>query len=195
MLVEVKDKLVSTQILERKFVCDLNACKGACCIQGDAGAPVSLEEINQLEEDIEEIKPFMRQEGIDAIEKQGVFYIDQENDAGTTLVNNKECAFVFFDEKGITKCSIEKAHSLGKTTLKKPISCHLYPIRVKQFTEYKALSYDAWNICEPACACGDKLDVPVFRFLKEPLIRAFGDEFFEELCIVERELRDASYFE
>lgn len=195
MLVEVMDKVVSTQIFERKFVCDLNACKGACCVLGDAGAPLTLEEIDILEEDIEEIKPFMRPEGLEAIAKQGVFYIDQENDAGTTLVNNQECAFVFFDEKGITKCAIEKAHSLGKTSFKKPISCHLYPIRVKQFPDFKALNYDVWDICEPACACGDKLDVPVYRFLKEPLIRAFGDEFFEELSIVERELKDQSFFD
>lgn len=193
MLIEVKDKVVSTQIFEKKFVCDLNACKGACCIEGDAGAPVSLEEIDIIEENIEAIKPYMRQEGVAAVEKSGVFYIDQDGDAGTTLVNEKECAFVYFDEKGITKCSIEKAYLEGETTFKKPISCHLYPIRVKQFTEYQALNYDVWDICEPACACGDKLDVPVYRFLKEPLIRAFGEPFFQELTIVEQELKDQNF--
>lgn len=190
MLVEVKDKVVSTQIFEKKFVCDLNACKGACCIEGDAGAPVTLEEIDIIEENIEAIKPYMREEGIAAVEKSGVFYIDQDGDAGTTLVNEKECAFVYFDDKGITKCSIEKAYIDGKTIFKKPISCHLYPIRVKQFTEYQALNYDVWDICEPACTCGDKLDVPVYRFLKEPLIRAFGEPFFQELTVVEQELKD-----
>ena len=190
MLVEVKDKVVSTQIFEKKFVCDLNACKGACCIEGDAGAPLSLEEIDILEDNLEAIKPHMRPEGLAAIEKSGVFYIDQDGDASTTLVNEKECAFVYFDEQGITKCAVEKAYLEGETTFKKPISCHLYPIRVKQFTEYQALNYDVWDICEPACACGDKLDVPVYRFLKEPLIRAFGEPFFKELELVEQELKD-----
>ncbi len=190
MLVEVKDKVVSTQIFERKFVCDLSACKGACCIEGDGGAPLSLEEVDIIEENIEAILPYMRKEGIEAIEKTGVFYIDPDGEAATTLVNEKECAFVYFDEKGITKCSIEKAYLEGKTNFKKPISCHLYPIRVKQFTEYQALNYEVWDICEPACACGEELNVPVFRFLKEPLIRAFGAPFFDELVIVEQELKD-----
>lgn len=192
MLIEVHDKVVSTQIFERKFVCDLNACKGACCIEGDAGAPLSLEEIDILEDELEAIKPYMRPEGLAAVEKSGVFYIDSDGDAGTTLVNEKECAFVFFDEQGITKCAIEKANKEGKTNFKKPISCHLYPIRVKQFTDYQALGYDVWDICEPACACGDSLDVPVYRFLKEPLIRAFGEEFFNELTIVEQEIKNAN---
>lgn len=190
MLVEIGDKIVSTQIFERKFVCDLNACKGACCIEGDAGAPLALEEIDILEEDFEAIKPYMRQEGIDAVEKTGVFYMDQDNEAGTTLVNEKECAFVFFDDKGITKCSIEQAHKEGKTDFKKPISCHLYPIRVKQFNDFTALNYDKWDICSPACACGESLNVPVYKFLKEPLIRAFGEEFFEELEVVNEEIKN-----
>lgn len=190
MLVEIGDKIVSTQIFERKFVCDLNACKGACCIEGDAGAPLTMEEIDILEEDLEAIKPYMRQEGIEAVDKTGVFYMDQDNDAGTTLVNNKECAFVFFDNNGITKCAIEQAHKEGKTEFKKPISCHLYPIRVKEFKDFTALNYDKWDICVPACACGESLNVPVYKFLKEPIIRAFGEEFFEELEVVNEELKN-----
>jgi hypothetical protein len=131
----------------------------------------------------------MRPEGVAAVEKEGVFYMDQDNEPVTTLVNGGECAFVYFDEKGITKCAIEKAHAEGKTDFKKPISCHLYPIRVKKFNEFQALNYDQWDICAPACACGDALDVPVFRFLKEPLVRAFGAEFFKELEIVSDELK------
>ena len=188
MLVEIHDKIVSTQIFERKFVCDLNACKGACCIHGDAGAPLTIEEADILEEDLEKIKPYMRPEGISAVNETGVFYVDQENDTATTLVNGAECAFVYFDEKGITKCAIEAAHKDGKTDFKKPISCHLYPIRLKQFNDFTAVNYDHWDICEPACKCGEELNVPVFRFLKEPLIRAFGEKFFEELIIVDGEL-------
>lgn len=188
MLVEIGDKIVSTQVFERKFVCDLTACKGACCIEGDAGAPLTLEEVSILEDNLESIKPYMRDEGLKAVEEQGVFYMDQENEPVTTLVNDGECAFVYFDENGTTKCSVEQAQLAGKTNFKKPISCHLYPIRVKQFNEFKALNYDQWDICAPACDCGEKLNVPVFRFLKEPIIRAFGKPFYEELEIVSKEL-------
>lgn len=191
MLIEVQDKVVSTQIFEEKFVCDLNACKGACCIEGDAGAPITDEEISILEDDLEHIYPYMRKEGIEAVEKQGVFYIDQSNEASTTLVNEAECAFVYFDEKGITKCAIEQAHKDGKTELKKPISCHLYPIRVVQYPDFKAINYDRWKICAPACTCGSKLDVQVYKFLKEPIIRAFGESFYEELEIIDKELKNS----
>ena len=190
MLIEVKDKVVSTQIFERKFVCDLNACKGACCVEGDAGAPLTFEEIDLLEENLEGILPYMRPEGIEEVKKTGVFYMDGDNEPVTSLVNGAECAFVYFDEKGITKCSVEQAYKDGKSTFKKPISCHLYPIRVQKYTDFEALNYNEWAICEPACACGDKLDVPVYKFLKEPLIRAYGEEFFQELEIVDRELKD-----
>lgn len=193
MLVEIGDKLISTQLLERRFVCDLNACKGACCVEGDSGAPLTFDEIDQIETDLDEILPYMRPEGKAAVEKTGVFYLDQDNEPVTTLVNDKECAFVYFDEQGITKCSIEKAHLEGKTDFKKPISCHLYPIRVKQFHEFKALNYDEWNICAPACTCGEALDVPVFRFLKEPIIRAFGPQFFTELEEVERTMKEEGH--
>lgn len=190
MLIEVKDKVVSTQIFERKFVCDLNACKGACCIEGDAGAPLTLDEIDVIEEDLEAIKPYMRPEGIAAVEESGVFYMDIDNEPVTTLVNGKECAFVYFDENGITKCSIEQAHKDGKTDFKKPISCHLYPIRAKKFNEFTALSYNEWDICAPACSCGEELNVSVYRFLKEPIIRAYGEDFYKELEIVDKEITE-----
>jgi hypothetical protein len=189
MLIEIHDKIISTQIFDRKFVCDLNACRGACCIKGDAGAPLEEEEANILEENIDKIKPFMRKEGIEEVDKTGVFYIDQENDMAATLVNEKECAFVFFDEKGITKCAIEKAQSEGVIDFKKPLSCHLYPIRVKRFNDFTALNYNHWDICEPACSCGEKFNVPVYKFLRDPLIRAFGSTFYEELEIVNSELK------
>lgn len=190
VLIELGDKVISTQIFDRKFVCDLNACKGACCVAGDAGAPLTIEEVSIIEEAIDEIKPFMRQEGIDVVDTDGVFYMDQDNEPVTALINGGECAFVTFDDKGIAKCAIEEAHAAGEIDFKKPISCHLYPIRVKKFNEFTALNYDQWDICAPACECGEKLDVPVYRFLKEPIIRAYGEEFFDELCIVDKELKD-----
>ena len=190
MLVEIDDKIVSTQIFERQFVCDLSACKGACCIEGDNGAPVSTEEVQIIESNLPQILPFMRPEGIAAVEAHGVAYLDNNQEPATTLVNGAECAFVFFDNNGITKCAIEQAHKEGKTDFKKPISCHLYPIRVKQFNDFTALNYDKWDICSPACACGESLNVPVYKFLKEPLIRAFGEEFFKELEVVNEEIKN-----
>ena len=188
MLVEIEDKIVSTQIFERQFVCDLSACKGACCIEGNGGAPVTKEEVEIIEAHLDKILPFMRPEGIEAIEAQGVVYEDDDFEPATTLVKGKECAFVYFDQTNTAKCAIEKAHREGQIDFIKPISCHLYPIRTKKFDQYTALNYEKWDICEPACACGEQLDVPVYKFLKEPLIRAFGQDFYKELEIVSREL-------
>lgn len=187
MLIEIQNKVVSTELFDRKFVCDLNACKGACCVQGDAGAPLHVEEATLLEELLEDIVPFMAEEGIKAVEEDGVFYMDQDNEPVTTLIDGGRCAFVVFDPNGIAKCAVEDAYNAGKIPFKKPVSCHLYPIRVKEFDDFTALNYDRWSICAPACACGEKLDVPVYRFLKEPIVRAFGDAFFEELDVVARE--------
>lgn len=188
MLLEIQDKVVSIDLFEKKFVCDLTACKGACCIEGDAGAPLTFEEVSIMEDDLEKIKPFMRPEGIAAVEETGVFYMDWDNEPVSTLINEKECAFVTFDDKGTALCAIEQAHKAGKTEFKKPISCHLYPIRVKKYNEFTALNYNEWNICKSACACGDKLDVKVYKFLKEPIVRAFGEEFFTELETVDKEI-------
>lgn len=189
MLVQIDDKILSTDLFERKFVCDLNACKGACCIEGDAGAPLTMEEVDILEEILEDVKPYMRPEGIAAVEETGVFYMDMTNEPATTLVNNAECAFVYFDEQNTAKCAIEKAWLEGKVSWKKPISCHLYPIRVNTIGDSVALNYEEWTICKPACACGEKLDVPVYRFLKEPIIRAFGEEFFQDLEQIDKEIQ------
>ena len=190
MLVEIEDKIVSTQIFERQFVCDLTACKGACCIEGDGGAPVTPEEVQIIEAHLDQIMPFMRPEGIAAVEATGVSYLDKDLEPATTLVNGAECAFVFFDNSGIAKCAIEKAQREGIIDFPKPISCHLYPIRTKKFQDYTALNYEKWDICEPACACGEKLEVPVYKFLKEPLKRAFGENFYQELEKVAIELSD-----
>jgi hypothetical protein len=191
MLVEINDKIISTEIFKKQFVCDLNACKGACCVEGDQGAPITIEEVKQLEENLDKVLPYMRPEGIEAVEKSGVSYLDDYEHPATTLVNNAECAFVFFEE-GIAKCSIEKAYREKRIDFNKPLSCHLYPIRVKKFSDYAALNVEDWHICSPACACGEQLKVPVFRFLKEPLIRGFGEEFYKELEIVEKELTQNS---
>ncbi len=184
MLLEIKDKIVSTQIFEEEFVCNLSACKGACCVEGDAGAPLTVEEVGLIEDSLEKIIPFMKEDGVKTVKEQGVFYMDTENEPVTILINGGACAFSFEDENGITKCAIEKAEAEKTIDFKKPISCHLYPIRVKKFNAFQALNYDRWSICSPACQLGKELKVPVFRFLKEPIIRKFGEEFFNERGIV-----------
>jgi hypothetical protein len=187
MLIEIQDKIISTEVFKKKFVCDLSACKGACCVEGDQGAPITKDEALLIEKEIDKIKPYMREEGISAIHEHGIAYIDPYGQPATTLVNNRECAFVYFDS-GVAKCAIEKAHRLQETTVNKPLSCHLYPIRIKKFKDYTAINVEEWHICEPACACGEELNVPVFRFLKEPLERAFGKEFYQELIDISKEM-------
>lgn len=186
-MIIIDDILISDDVLEKKFVCDLNACKGACCVEGDSGAPLEDEETGILDDIYEDVKPFLRPEGIKAIEKQGKYVIDSDGDMVTPLVKGKECAYVIFDEKGITKCGIEKAYEEGVVDFKKPISCHLYPIRIKKLTQGEAVNYESIDICKPGCVCGKKLDVPVYRFLKEPLIRKYGEEFFDVLCQADEE--------
>jgi len=189
-MVEIDGKIVSDDVFEKEFVCDLSQCKGACCVQGDAGAPLTEKEMLALDEIYESVKPFMRKEGIDAVSRQGIFTLDFEGEYGTTLVDNKECAFAIYNEKGIVQCSIEKAYEAGKTDFPKPISCHLYPIRVTKLSVGEAVNYDKWEICEPACKCGAEMEVNVFRFLKKPLIRMYGEEWFEKLEMASK-LREA----
>ena len=182
-MIQVQDKIISLDVFEKHFVCDLNACKGAGCVEGDSGAPLLKEEEKILDDIYETVKPYMRNEGIIEIENQGVAVYDADGDLTTTLVNNKECAFVTF-ENGITKCTIEKAYLDGKTDFKKPISCHLFPIRIKEYRDFDALNYEEIKICEPACKCGSELEVPVYAFLKEPLIRKYGEDWYKELLDV-----------
>lgn len=189
-MIQIDDALLSEDIFSKRFVCDLGACKGACCVEGDSGAPLEAEEVGKLEDALDEIKPYMRQEGIDRVEETGVFTIDVDGEYVTPLVNDEECAFVSFDKNGTAKCSIEQAHRDGKTDFLKPISCHLYPIRVSQLKDYVALNYHYWPICDPARACGAKLDVKVFKFLKEPITRKFGKAFFEKLVEADKLLSE-----
>lgn len=188
MIIEVGDKLVSGDIFEKEFVCNLGACKGACCIEGDDGAPLKKNEIDLLEEGLEEIKPYMTEEGKEAVEETGVFYMDRFNEPVTTLVRGAECAFVFYDDEGITKCAVEQAYRDGKIDFNKPISCHLYPIREKKMRTITALNYDRWSICSDACSLGEELGIPVYRFLREPLVRAYGESFYHDLEKVAEEL-------
>jgi hypothetical protein len=179
-MIIIDDILISDDILQKKFVCDLNACKGACCIEGDSGAPLEDEETGILDDIYEEVKPYLRKEGIAAIEKLGRYMIDSDGDMVTPLIKGKECAYVIF-ENGIALCGIEKAFLDGKISWKKPISCHLFPIRIAKLSTGEAVNYQEIDICKPACKCGNKSDVPVYKFLKEPIIRKYGEEFFDAL--------------
>ena len=188
MLVEIGNKIVSTDIFSEQFTCDLNKCKGACCVKGNGGAPLNENEVDKIQNNIEKIKPYMSKSGIETVNREGVYYLDEEDTPATKLIDNKECCFVYFDEDEIAKCSIETAYKAGDINFNKPESCHLYPIRTKEFNEFTAINYEIWDICSPACSLGKSLKVPVYQFLKEPIIRVFGSSFFEELTKVDQEL-------
>ena len=190
-MLAIKNTLVSLDLLERYFVCDLSACKGACCVKGDAGAPLTDEEINLLEDIIDDILPFLDEEGKAAIAQKGVFEIDTDGDKGTSLLENGRCAFALVDDDGLVSCGIEKAHLNGAIDFKKPISCHLYPVRITAYESYDAVNYNKWDICKPACDCGARLDVPLFKFLKEALIRKYGEQWYEELEMIDQLRRSA----
>ncbi|WP_295770428.1 DUF3109 family protein [uncultured Mucilaginibacter sp.] len=180
-MIEVGSTLVHEDVVNENFVCNLNKCKGACCIEGDSGAPLAANELDILREIYPKVKPYMTAKGIQAVEEQGTHVTDFEGDYTTPCVDtNKECAYVTW-ENGITKCAIEKAWEEGQVDWRKPISCHLYPIRITNYPEFDVLHYDRWNICSPACSFGSELKVHVHEFLKEPLIRKYGSEWYQEL--------------
>jgi hypothetical protein len=181
-MLQIKDTLISLDVIEKKFCCDLSICKGVCCVQGDSGAPLTDDEIDIIEEEYENFKSYLRPEAISAIDSQGIWVIDVENDKVTPLINNKECAYVIFDGD-IAKCAIEKAYFDGKTKFRKPISCHLYPVRTKQYRDFTAVNYDRWEICNPALRLGMHKGIYVYNFLEESLIRKFGEEWYSELRI------------
>ena len=184
-MVIIQDILISDDIFEEQFVCNLNACKGACCWEGDFGAPLEEEELEILEKIYEDVKPFLNGAGKKAIEEKGKYcYYKVPDEHGATLLENGACAYMTFDN-GKAKCGIEAAFEAGITSFKKPISCHLYPIRIEknEATNFEALNYDEWEICTAACNLGKEMQVPVYQFLKEAIIRKYGLAFFEEMEI------------
>lgn len=183
---QIGKTLVSEELIQEEFTCNLSACKGECCVSGDAGAPLSKEEAKKLEAIYEKVKPFMREEGIEAIQQQGKFVRSEfdEGELETTLVNGKECAYARFSENGTALCSIESAYRAGKIDWKKPISCELYPVRVQKYSSFEAVNYDRWSICSDACSLGKELQQPIYKFTKAALIKKFGNEWYEELCMI-----------
>ena len=180
---QIGDTIVGVDVIEKSFLCDLKACKGICCVEGDAGAPVLASEVEVMKEIVpivwNDLSPAAQKE----IEANGPVYVDEDDDIVTAIVDGKDCVFTYYDEQGTCKCAIEKAYREGRTDFYKPISCHLYPIRLQKYKEFTAVNYHKWQICEDAVCLGKKEDVRVYQFLKEPLIRAFGEEWYDELCV------------
>ena len=225
-MLQIDNTVISLDLLEERFVCDLVSCKGACCIEGDSGAPLEDNEIEIIEDLMPVIWDDLSDVSKKVIEKQGVFYIDEDNEPVTSIVSGRECVFTFTetadqkaslgacflegdsrpflmgkldrpgiviekgtftDENGICKCAIEKAYREGKTDFYKPISCHLYPVRLQKYKSFTAVNFHKWNICDCALVLGSKLKVPAYVFLKEPLVRKFGKEWYEQLEIADKQ--------
>jgi hypothetical protein len=179
-MLAIENKLVSEDLIEEQFVCDLNACKGACCVEGDTGAPLDEKELAILDSIYEKVKPYLRADGIAVLEKERYVWEEEDKKWKTPLVAAGPCAYVNYDN-GIAICGIEKAYKDGKVDFQKPVSCHLYPVRIKEYDGFEAVNYERWNICKAACKNGKKFKVPVFKFVKDALIRKYGQEFYNAL--------------
>ena len=181
-MLQIQNTLVSLDLIERYFVCDLDACLGACCIEGDEGAPVTEEESARIAEHLQEVSPLMTPGGLREVRENGVDYLDREGDRVTMLVNGAECAFTCREPGGLCLCALEKARRAGMLSQDiKPLSCRLYPVRVKEYEGFTAVNLHRWKICRPAEALGRKLGVRAYEFLKEPLTARFGEEWYKEL--------------
>ena len=189
-MLQIDDTIISLDLLDQCFVCDLDTCKGICCVEGDDGAPLEEEEVKIIEDLLPIIWDDLTEVSKALIKKQGVSYIDSDGEPVTSIVNGEECVFTYTDDQGQCKCAIEKAYREGKTDFYKPISCHLYPVRLQKYEEYTAVNYHQWSVCNCARKLGGKLGVPVYQFLKEPLIRKFGKEWFKQLEIADAELKN-----
>lgn len=192
-MIQIDDTIISIDCLSEKFCCDLEACKGACCIEGDAGAPVELDEVAQLEEALPVVWNELSAAAQAVIDRQGVVYTDEDGDLVTSIVHGKDCVFTCYDSCGNCFCALEKAYREGRSSFYKPASCHLYPIRIKKIGDMTALNYHRWDVCRMAVERGRQLNLPVYRFLKEPLVRRFGEAWYQELESAVEELKEQGY--
>jgi hypothetical protein len=181
-MIQIQDTLLSDEIFEEQFICDLCKCKGECCVEGESGAPITKEEFQDIESILPKIWNDLSQKAQDVINKQGIAYTDYDGELVTSLVNGNECVFTYFDADGICKCAIDNAYREGRISVRKPVSCHLYPIRLTEYNDFTAVNYHRWSICKPAVKLGRKEGMPLYRFLREPLIRKFGEEWYHEVC-------------
>ena len=193
-MIEIEDTIVSLDIVEDYFLCDLARCKGACCVEGDSGAPLEKEELAKLEAVLPEVWNDLSPKAQEIIKRQGVAYIDTEGDIVTSIVDGKDCVFTCYDAEGTCKCAIEKAYREGRVDFYKPVSCHLYPIRVTQYRDFRAVNYHHWSVCKPAMIIEKKENLRIYKFLKEPLIRKFGESWYQALdtCATELDKRNLS---
>jgi hypothetical protein len=180
-MLSIENTLISDDLVEENFVCNLAKCKGKCCVEGEAGAPLEQDEVDYLKKHIDKITPFLTPAGVKAIKKQGVFVKGNDGDLETPLVEGQECAYTLFTDTGVASCGIEKAHQQGVIDFQKPISCHLYPVRIKNYNELTAVNYHSWDICSDACDFGQSLKIPVYQFVKAALIRKFGQPWYQAL--------------
>ncbi|MDR1981540.1 MAG: DUF3109 family protein [Tannerellaceae bacterium] len=186
-MIQVGDTLVSLDVIERHFICHLSQCKGACCIEGDAGAPLEKDELAELQQVLPVVWDDLSPQAQAVIHKQGAAYIDEDGEIVTSIVDGKDCVFTCYDTGGICKCAIEKAYREGRTGFYKPVSCHLYPVRVKQHDTFRSVNYHRWRICRAAETLGEREKIPLYRFLREPLIRKFGQAWYDELVLIAHE--------
>lgn len=180
-MIQIDDKIVSQDLFEVLFVCDYDTCKGECCVEGDSGAPLEPGEAEELRRCLPEVRHLLSPAALEVIEEQGVSYFDEDGDEVTSIVRGRDCVFTTYDEQGRCACALEKVYNEGKTTFIKPISCQLYPVRLTKYPSFTAVNYHKWSICKCALKLGRKLQVPVYQFLRAPLIRAFGEEFYTQL--------------
>jgi len=181
-MIQIRDTILSDDIFEEHFICNLTKCKGACCVEGDSGAPLERKEFEQIQSILPEIWDDLSPAAKALIEEQGIAYTDYDGELVTSIINGRECVFTYFDADGTCKCSIDRAWREGRIRVQKPVSCHLYPIRLQKLGEYTALNYNRWSICKPAVKLGRSEGVKIYEFLREPLIRRFGEEWYNEVC-------------
>lgn len=181
-MIQIKDTVLSDDIFEEYFICDLHKCKGACCVEGNSGAPLEQDELEKIKTILPEIWNDLSPQAQSLIQEQGIAYVDYDGELVTSIIKGRECVFTYFDERGICKCAIDKAFREGRISVQKPVSCHLYPIRLHKYAAFTAVNYNSWSICKPATKFGREEGVKVYQFLKEPLIRKFGEEWYAEVC-------------
>jgi len=180
-MIKVGEVLVSDDIRDVEFVCHLEKCKGACCVEGELGAPLADDELAVMNEIQKAVAPYLTEEGKKAIAEQGAYVLDEDGDYSTPTIGGRECAYSHYDKNGILKCGIEQAYLDGKVAFRKPISCHLYPIRITKKKDFEAVNYHKWSVCSHACTLGASLQVPLYKFLKDPLIRKYGEKWYTDL--------------
>ena len=193
-MLEIGDTLVSLELLNEQFCCDIARCKGICCEEGDSGAPLLEEELASIEQSLPHLWDRLSPKAREVIRRQGISYTDEEGDLVTSIIDGRECVFAYKDEQGTWQCAIEKAWEQGLTSLRKPVSCHLYPVRLHQHRRFLAVEYHQWEVCRSACRLGAELKLPLYRFLREPLVRRFGEDWYRQLDEAAQAYYESEYY-